>query len=74
MVKECVALVPTPSGKELVNCCGNQLQEALQLDVIFPVLHGTYGEDGIHSGAAQTWRISLIRWSGCTWLFHWYGQ
>lgn len=57
---ECVALVPTPSGKELVNCSGNQLQEALQLDVIFPVLHGTYGEDGTVQGLLKLANIPFV--------------
>ena len=45
-----VALVPKDHRKELVSYSGNQLQESLLLDVIFPVLHGTYGEDGTVQG------------------------
>jgi D-alanine-D-alanine ligase len=55
-----LALVPKHNRKELVSCCGNQLQESLQLDVIFPVLHGTYGEDGTVQGLLKLANIPFV--------------
>ncbi|MES2121721.1 MAG: D-alanine--D-alanine ligase A, partial [Chlamydiota bacterium] len=42
--KQSVALVPKNKRNQIVSYSGNQLQESLELDVIFPVLHGTHGE------------------------------
>src|SRR5262249_37679228 len=42
-----VALVPEPSRRALVPLGGGT---PIALDVIFPVLHGTYGEDGTVQG------------------------
>ncbi len=58
--KETVALVPKSYGKELVSYSGNQLQEALQLDVIFPVLHGAFGEDGTIQGLLKLANIPFV--------------
>lgn len=55
-----VALVPQNDRKELVSYSGNQLQEALKLDVIFPVLHGTYGEDGTVQGLLKLANIPFV--------------
>lgn len=57
---DCIALVPARNRKELVNCLNNQLQQALQLDVIFPVLHGTYGEDGTVQGLLKLANIPFV--------------
>ena len=32
-----------------------------EIDVVFPVLHGTFGEDGTHAGSARTGRAALRR-------------
>lgn len=58
--KDSVALVPKNNRKELVNCSDNKLQESLQLDVIFPVLHGTYGEDGTVQGLLKLANIPFV--------------
>lgn len=58
--KECIALVPNRNRKDLVNCADNKLQESLQLDVIFPVLHGTYGEDGTVQGLLKLANIPFV--------------
>lgn len=58
--KENIALVPKQNRKELVSCSNNQLQESLQLDVIFPVLHGTYGEDGTVQGLLKLANIPFV--------------
>ncbi len=58
--KESVALVPKNHRKELVSYSGNQLQESLLLDVIFPVLHGTYGEDGTVQGLLKLANIPFV--------------
>ncbi len=58
--KECVALVPQNNRKEIVQCRDNQLQNPLELDVIFPVLHGTYGEDGTVQGLLKLANIPFV--------------
>lgn len=58
--KECLAFVPQQGRKDLVHCSENQLQESLQLDVIFPVLHGTYGEDGTVQGLLKLANIPFV--------------
>jgi len=45
---EAVILPPVPSGGALVPAAGGA--PAAGLDVVFPVLHGTYGEDGTIQG------------------------
>lgn len=58
--KQTVALVPKHHRKELMSYSGNQLQDSLQLDVIFPVLHGTYGEDGTVQGLLKLSNIPFV--------------
>ena len=52
-----VALLPDPSWAGLMECDGGAetFQAALlaRLDVVFPVLHGTYGEDGAIQGLLE---------------------
>jgi D-alanine-D-alanine ligase len=55
-----LALVPEQNRKELVSHSGGQLQQALKLDVIFPVLHGTYGEDGTVQGLLKLANIPFV--------------
>jgi len=59
-VKERIALVPKNNGKEFVSCSESQLQESLELDVIFPVLHGRHGEDGTVQGLLQLANIPFV--------------
>jgi D-alanine-D-alanine ligase len=58
--KESLALIPKQNRKEIVSFSGNQLQGSLQLDVIFPVLHGTYGEDGTVQGLLKLANIPFV--------------
>ena len=58
--KETVALVPKQNRKEIVSYKDNQLQESLNLDVIFPVLHGTFGEDGTVQGLLKLAGIPFV--------------
>ena len=53
-------MVPKNNRKELVSYTGNQLQDSLHLDVIFPVLHGTYGEDGTVQGLLKLANIPFV--------------
>ncbi|MFZ0212085.1 MAG: D-alanine--D-alanine ligase family protein [Candidatus Acidiferrales bacterium] len=46
---ERVVLPPDPSAGALVSLTG-QSQPSVKIDVIFPVLHGTFGEDGTVQG------------------------
>lgn len=58
--KDLVALVPKNSGNELVSCAEDRLQESLKLDVVFPILHGTYGEDGTVQGLLKLANIPFV--------------
>ncbi len=58
--QESLALVPKQDRKEIVSYSGNQLQTSLQLDVIFPVLHGPYGEDGTVQGLLKLANIPFV--------------
>ncbi|MBS0621253.1 MAG: D-alanine--D-alanine ligase [Verrucomicrobia bacterium] len=46
--------------KELVHFSGDQLQPSAPLDVIFPVLHGTHGEDGTVQGLLKLANIPFV--------------
>ncbi len=57
-VKENVALVPKESGHPLISLSNEKLPHAI--DVIFPVLHGTYGEDGTVQGLLKLANIPFV--------------
>lgn len=53
-----VALVPTANASQLIN---RSSQTSLgKLDVVFPVLHGTYGEDGTIQGMLKLLDIPFV--------------
>ena len=58
--REGVALAHLKGNKELVSCSEGQLQKALELDVVFPVLHGTYGEDGTVQGLLKLANVPFV--------------
>lgn len=53
-----VALTPTGSNHSLVD--SDTGTEISQLDVIFPVLHGPYGEDGTIQGLAKLANVACV--------------
>ncbi len=53
-----VALVPKDRGLPLVSLSGNPLNEPL--DVVFPILHGTYGEDGTVQGLLKLINLPFV--------------
>ena len=59
-----VVLMPIPTRKELytINITGEReiLQRCTNLDVIFPVLHGTFGEDGTLQGLLELTDIAYV--------------
>src|SRR5947208_188987 len=55
---ENVALVAREMGNPLVSLSGSKLDRPL--DVIFPVLHGTYGEDGTVQGLLKLANIPFV--------------
>ncbi len=59
-----VVLMPIPTRKELytINITGQReiLQRCTNLDVIFPVLHGTFGEDGTIQGLLELTDIAYV--------------
>lgn len=60
--REPVALVGAPAHQGLVRLSGKNLSSGEKLDVIFPVLHGTYGEDGTIQGLLD---LADIPYIGC---------
>lgn len=56
--QENVALVPKEIGNPLVSLSGKGLDHPL--DVIFPVLHGTFGEDGTVQGLLKLANIPFV--------------
>lgn len=53
-----VALTPTGANHQLINTTSGQALGAI--DVIFPVLHGPYGEDGTVQGLAKLANIACV--------------
>lgn len=56
-----IALLGDPSHKGLVSLKGNS-QPTEKLDVVFPALHGTYGEDGTLQGLLE---MADVPYVGC---------
>lgn len=57
-VQEAVALVPKEQDNPLVSLSGHTLTKTV--DVIFPILHGTYGEDGTVQGLLKLANIPFV--------------
>jgi D-alanine-D-alanine ligase len=55
---EKVALVPTNNSNELMSITGNKNKG--KIDVAFPILHGTYGEDGAIQGLFRMANIPYV--------------
>ncbi len=59
-----VALLPDPTRPELYTICelerGEMLELLTHLDVVFPVLHGTYGEDGALQGLLEMADLAYV--------------
>lgn len=56
--QETVAIVPKELGNPLVSLSGRTLHKAI--DVVFPILHGTYGEDGTVQGLLKLANIPFV--------------
>jgi D-alanine-D-alanine ligase len=54
-----VALLPEPTRRGLV-CLGARSLRTQRLDVVFPVLHGSYGEDGTIQGLLELAGIPYV--------------
>ena len=56
-----VTLLPTPSAKGLYQVGqDDRLQFLTELDVVFPVLHGTFGEDGTLQGLLELADLAYV--------------
>ncbi len=53
-----IALTPTGQSRQLINLNNNKY--AGDIDVIFPVLHGPYGEDGTIQGLAKMANVPCV--------------
>ncbi len=58
--KKTVALIPREMRKEIVSFADDRLSMALGLDVIFPILHGPYGEDGTVQGLLKMAQMPFV--------------
>lgn len=56
--KEAVAIIPDESTKELINL--SDRKNAGEIDVVFPLLHGPYGEDGTMQGLLKLSNIPFV--------------
>jgi D-alanine-D-alanine ligase len=62
-VKEKTTLLPDPTVKSLLSLAGRKpLKDKEHINVIFPVLHGQYGEDGTMQGLFE---LANIPYVGC---------
>ncbi|EEG76903.1 D-alanine--D-alanine ligase family protein [Dethiobacter alkaliphilus] len=55
-----VAILPEPGIGGLYVLEGEKAGEVIPVDVVFPVLHGTYGEDGTVQGLLELARIPYV--------------
>jgi D-alanine-D-alanine ligase len=55
-----ISLLPQPDRNPLVNLSGGNAAARGGLDVVFPVLHGTYGEDGTVQGLLELAGIPYV--------------
>ena len=53
-------LAPEPAGKSVASPHGSARPTAANLDVVFPVLHGTFGEDGTIQGLFELAGIAYV--------------
>lgn len=60
--EDAVAIIGDPSRRGLVALDGDGVQPTQTLDVVFPVLHGTYGEDGTIQGLLE---MAGVPYVGC---------
>jgi len=60
--RDALTIVGDPSRSGLVALDGDDSSPALPLDVVFPVLHGTYGEDGTIQGLLEMANVPYV---GC---------
>jgi len=56
-----IALVPGGHGR-MIAIDGGRMSDAGKIDILFPVLHGIFGEDGSVQGLAEVARVPLV---GC---------
>jgi len=56
-----IALVPGGRGR-MIAIDGGRMSDAGTIDILFPVLHGIFGEDGSVQGLAEVARVPLV---GC---------
>ncbi|KJZ29899.1 D-alanine--D-alanine ligase [Paracoccus sp. S4493] len=57
-----VCLFPGGQGEAVLIDPDGQINSVLKIDILFPVLHGMYGEDGSVQGLAEVARVPLV---GC---------
>lgn len=55
-----VAILPDPAYRGLYILEGENAGSVVSVDVVFPVLHGTYGEDGTVQGLLELARIPYV--------------
>jgi D-alanine-D-alanine ligase len=58
--QQSIALMPRSDSQRLVGYSGSALQSALDVDVLFPILHGSQGEDGTLQGLLKLLDIPFV--------------
>lgn len=59
-----VIIDPAPGSENILLCDGERIVEKRKIDVVFPVLHGAYGEDGSLQGLLS---VAGIPYVGSKW-------
>lgn len=55
-----VVLLPEPGDGRLFQVIGDRLELLAQIDVVFPLIHGTYGEDGTLQGLLELADLAYV--------------
>lgn len=55
-----VAFLPEPLGGQVFVVKGPQLESLAKVDIVFPVLHGTFGEDGSLQGVMEMADVAYV--------------
>ncbi len=55
-----VTLLPDPSRPQLFSLADGRLTPVAEVDVVFPVLHGTFGEDGTLQGLLELTDLAYV--------------
>lgn len=58
--QQSIAVMPRPDSQRLMGYSGSALQSPLDVDVLFPIMHGSQGEDGTLQGLLKLIDIPFV--------------